>query len=239
MEKIDTYKLDFNLTEGMFDANVSFTPYAILDIFQELAGRHAYILGCGTPYIKARNIAWILAKQYVEIYDEPTYEGHVTAYTFPHKPSSIGGLRETVICNEDNKPIIRGVTLWVMVDLSNFSLIGIPKDIYGLDEYHESYFRKVPRVKGASSYNEVIDSYKVLPSDLDKYHHMNNAKYANFIINSLKLSSKDIKSFSIEYHNQAKLGDDIKLYKEEIDNLIILTGKKDDTKVFTINVERK
>ena len=237
MDKINKYTLDFTLTEGMFDERVSFTPYAILDIFQEMAGRHANILGCGTDFIKANNIAWILAKQYVEIYKEPTYEGKVSCYTFPHKPSNVGGLRETVIL-EDGEVIIRGITLWVMVDLNDFSLSSLSKDIYGISEYYEPYFRRVPKVIDTKNL-DVFDTYKVLPTDLDKYHHMNNAKYANFICNSLHLSTKDIKSFSIVYHHQAKLGDEIKLVKEDIDNMTILKGYCLDTPIFTINVERK
>ena len=236
MDKVNTYYETFNLTEGMFDESVSFTPYAILDIFQELAGRHAYHLGCGTPYIQAHNIAWILAKQYAEIYKQPKYESSVEAYTFPHKPSNMGGLRETVI-TQDGEIIARGITLWVMVDLKDFSLTRLGSDIYGLTDYHESYFKKVPKILETDSL-DYFDSYKIMPTDLDKYHHMNNAKYANFILNSLHLTGKEIKSFGIQYHNQAKLGDVINLVKDTKDNKIILKGYKDEEPIFTINVER-
>ena len=78
-----TFKKNFTLTNGMFDEHYGIKPYAILDIFQRVAGDHADKLGIGTLYCEKNNYAWILARQEVYLYNNPNPTETVIVRTFP------------------------------------------------------------------------------------------------------------------------------------------------------------
>ena len=88
------FETQFRLITGMFDEYYGIKPYAVLDIFQRVAGDHADKLGIGTLYCEEHNYAWILARQEVYIYNNPNPTETVIVRTFPHSPSKIEFKRE-------------------------------------------------------------------------------------------------------------------------------------------------
>ena len=83
------FEKNFTLTNGMFDEYYGIKPYAILDIFQRVAGDHADLLEIGHDYCTKNNYAWIIVRQEVYIYNNPPPMETVVVKTFPHEPSRV------------------------------------------------------------------------------------------------------------------------------------------------------
>ncbi len=228
------YEKIFTLTNGMFDEKGSIKPYAILDLFQRIAGDHADELGCGTAYCDEHNYGWILARQECYIYNSPKPQDQIQVITFPHKPGLIDFKREYIIKSLTGSIIAHGCALWVLVDLNTHKIIRT-NNIYPEGEYiTETLFPgKITKPISIKEKGIYIDNYKVTKSDIDIYHHMNNAKYAEVMFDYASLDAKDIKYFAVCYHNEIKEKESMSIFKQIIDHNIYITGCNNEKIIFT------
>ena len=234
------FEKKFTLTNGMFDEYYGIKPYAILDIFQRIAGDHADLLGCGTEFCNKNNYAWIIVRQEVYIYNNPTPMETVLVKTFPHLPSRVECKREYEISSPNGTIYAKGCASWVLVDLSTFKMLK-STNIYPEGEFLESVLFKEKLLKPLNVLEEenYLCDYLVVKSDIDIYHHMNNAKYAELLFDYCDLKAIEIDHFAINYINQIKQNMKMKIYKKCIDNHTYITGECDGTLIFTSVVDKK
>lgn len=234
------FQTNFRLITGMFDEYYGIKPYAILDIFQRVAGDHADNLGIGTKYCEEHNYAWILARQEVHVYNNPNPTETVIVKTFPHKPSKIEFKREYEMTSLDGKVYAKGCASWVMLDLTTKRMLK-SDNIYPDGEFVESimFNEKLTKPKNVKDDSKIIDEYKVVKSDIDIYHHMNNAKYAEVLFNFCEYKAKDIIHFAINYQHEIKQNEVMNIYKVVENNTTYITGAKDEQIIFTAQVARK
>ena len=82
-----------------------------------------------------------------------------------------------------------------------------------------------------------IGSKTVLFSMLDSNEHLNNALYADLIVDFIPSEKvRNIKGFTLDYVKEAKLGDKIEMLSAEEDGKIYLQGLNEDT-CFRASVE--
>lgn len=234
------FEKKFTLTNGMFDEHYGIKPYAILDIFQRVAGDHADILGCGTAFCNEHNYAWIIVRQEVYMYESPTPMETVLVKTFPHIPSRVECKREYEISSLDGKVYAKGCASWVLVDLFSFKMLK-SDNIYPNGEFVESELFKDKLLKPTNVYTDdnYLCEYTVVKSDIDIYHHMNNAKYAELLFDYCDYKAVEIKHFAVNYINQIKQNMLMKIYKNVIEEKTFITGVCGDTIIFTSVVEKK
>ena len=60
-------ELEFRLTVGDLDCYDNLTPYAISNLFQEVASLHAEELNVGYEVMKEKGLAWIIARNNIEL----------------------------------------------------------------------------------------------------------------------------------------------------------------------------
>lgn len=232
------WEKNFTLTSQMYNANGALSMNAIQDLFQTAARIHAEEMGIGEDYCIKNNYAWIVARIYTEIISNPFYNEEVKVITYPHNPKPIEFYREYVITSLKGKVYARGIALWVIVDLSTFRIIKKP-DIYPDGVIVPSMIEDRMLVKPVdiSKEGKIDSTYKVTKTDIDKYMHMNNARYAQILDNYIY--SNEVKSYTINYANQIKENEVMDIYSHVDGNIIYLTGKLKDTVIFTSKIERK
>lgn len=234
------FEKKFTLTNGMFDEHYGIKPYALLDIFQRIAGDHADILGCGNDYCDEHNYAWIIVRQEVYMYKSPTPMETVVVKTFPHVPSRVECKREYEISSLDGVIYARGCASWVLVDFNTFKMLK-SDNIYPEGEFLEStlFKEKLTKPLNVKSDENYLCDYTVMKSDIDIYHHMNNAKYAELLFDYCDFKAVEINHFAINYINQIKQNKTMNIYKQVVDNKNYITGICDDVVVFTSVVDKK
>lgn len=228
------YDKVFTLTNGMFDEHDTIKPYAILDLFQTIAAEHADILGSGTEFCNLHHYGWILSRQECFIYQSPKPKESVVITTFPHQPSIVGFKREYIMKSLKGDVLAQGCALWVLVDFTTHQMVK-KRDIYPEGEFiSQTLFpNKIARPSSVKLDGELIDTYCVKKSNIDAYHHMNNAKYAELIFDYLNDATFAITYFAICYHNEIKEHSSMQIYRQEKTEGIYLTGCIQDKVIFT------
>ncbi len=232
------YERQIMLRTNDFDSNDKITPYAILDIFQDVAGAHATQLGVGFDAMYQRNMYWILIRTSFEVVAEPKPLTWIKVKTWPHPKGKIDFAREYLLTDQDDNILVKGISKWVVIDANTRRLTRTSNIDFGSEDYYENnnYDDIAKKDYSLDDTFTKIASYEVLAHHIDHNKHMNNSKYAEMILDSLK-GTVSFKSLHIEHIKEATLGDTINLYMKKVDNAYYYLGYKGDEKLFSSILE--
>ncbi len=231
----------YNLRAADFDRWSKLRPAAIMDLFQDIAGRHANALGVGLEDLLKKNIVWILVKLRFRVLKDARMYQQVKVRTWPLPPQRIGYEREYVIADEKGEAIAEGSSEWVLMDFSSRRIIKLD-ELYPLESFCETrnYEGRFPRLRAFEGEGEV---YSFLPpySDFDMNGHVNNTKYANFVFDALSPDeSFSLKEFQMEYHREVLPGERLNIVLARQEGAILARGENDEgVKMFTCRIETR
>ena len=199
-----------------FDFNERIKPCAIMEYFQDLATVHATEIGIGYEEMKAKNLCWILSRLSAVIEQSPYIGQEIIVTTFPHKPGMVDALRDYYVTDLNGKTLIRGTSRWCVVDTVNRAV----RRCAPLFNYDDSVFNPEYSVQGGNPQLpdilsvdiEKVSLYsgRVNITDLDRNGHMNNARYADIVVNSCDFdfySKHKIREFDFNFLSEMKIGD--------------------------------
>lgn len=200
------FERKFNLRASDFDCYVRMTPSAILDLFQEVAGAHAEELGIGFHPLIEKKMLWVIVRAKYTVIKQPEIHTSVTVKTWPLPPTRLGFRREYLIEDLDGNTLIKGTSDWVLMHSEERKLIPCG-DIYPKGYIFcgdKNFEEKTARLR---DFEADSGTFTVIPAfcDLDMNGHVNNTKYANFVLNSLNLNRNEvIETFQTDYHHEVK-----------------------------------
>lgn len=222
------YSKSFNLRTSDFDRYRKITPASVLDLFQTVAGEHAALLGCGFESLFARKLLWVLVRTKYEVIRQPQMYQTVTVKTWPLAPSRIGFQREYLMEDEQGNPLIKASSDWVIIHSEQRKIVSVG-DIYpDMDYLNQKSFEE--RLKKLPDFETVGEGFIVCPgfSQLDMNGHVNNTKYANYVLDALESDGEnEIKAFQIDYRHEVQKGDKLNLYTKKSDGVILVKGVND------------
>ncbi len=205
--------LEFFVQTKDVDFNDRIKPTAILDIFQDAAGLHAKELGVGYEDLKQKNYAWVVLYQKFEILKSLPYLDTVLIHTWPKPKSRLEFTREYLITDKKEEPLVKGISNWVVIDLSTRGLVRTDSiEFNGEYVSFTNYPDKCKRKLGLDAQRiEEYFEYEVSLDDIDHNGHMNNSRYLNILQNYLFTygSKSYMKDVEIAYVKEVK-------YKEHI-----------------------
>ncbi|MCH5179604.1 MAG: hypothetical protein J1F32_00080 [Erysipelotrichales bacterium] len=225
----------FRLTTGSFDHHDQIRPYAVLDLFQEVAGTHAEILNIGFQALYNQDIIWVLARNKYIVERAIPVSSNIKVKTWPHPNGRFDFIRDYEIYDEQGNLCIRGTSKWCLVNYKKMRIVPTTYAKIEGDFYHHEAIPgpvdKIPYEKDESF--KLVDTHIVQVSDLDHNGHMNNAKYAELLINVLNLKKEEeIISVEFDYLEQLFLHDKIVLCLKRDEKEAILIGEKDHKACF-------
>ena len=222
MNKLD---LNYYLRTSDFDMNNKMHPAAVLDLFQEVAGCHASHLGCSFAQMLEKNLLWMVTRVRFTIVKEPQKNSHVQVSTWPLEPNRVIFQREYFVSDEMGDTLIKGSSEWAAVDCVARRLVSAkcvyPEEIEFLTD--KNYEGRLPRLhdfEGGVEAGTVIPTY----SDIDCNGHVNNTKYAIYVMNCVDLGEADINEFQIDYHKEIQQGEAVNLYYKREDDAVLAKG---------------
>lgn len=225
---IKTYP-NIKIRPNDFDFKDDVRPSAILDYFQGMAGDHANDIGVGYEELKAKNLAWILAKQKYVIKKNTDMYDYFDATTYPLPAGRIEYDRCYKLESKRTGFLVEGISRWCLVDFTTHR-ISREKALYNgecLTETNGLEFDKDLIKLNDMSLFKKTTSYYVNVCDLDHYHHMNNTKYGDVILNAID-PNLHIKEFEIAYIKECVVGDVIDAYVKQEGNVIYCFGMNKD-----------
>ena len=207
---IKTYEIKYTDADPFDNLKLS----SLLAFMEESACLSADELGFGYEAIAPKNIGFILANAYIELFRPIKLGEKLELHTWPIAPKMLIFLRDFELYSGNEKVGVC-TTRWCMIDTEQFK--PLPVNAYFKDGAFDNYNKersvlftnwKIPAV----SDGKVVGNKRVRLSDYDHYFHVNNTKYADYLYDTFsleELEGKFVKKLQITYSKQCKLGEEI------------------------------
>ena len=202
------YQQDFEITDNCVDCYGRLKPSMILYYAQEVAGRHFDLIAMDYDALARKGMFWAIIRQRVQITRLPMRGEKLHVETWPMPTTRVAYPRSVVAYDASGSECFRSISLWVLMDLNNRSMI-LPG---------KSGISVVGTLRG----NELAAPNSLLPkaltqhrsravcfTDLDRNGHMNNTRYLEWIYDLLPSgfhAEHTVKEFTVCYLSEAREG---------------------------------
>lgn len=221
-----TFEKEYTLRAGDFDKFNRIKPSAVLDLFQDAAGRHAEQLGVGFIDMLNRNYLWVLTRIKFEILSAPERYGQIKVKTWPLAPNRLSYRREYCITDQNGKKLIIGSSDWVVIDSEKRKFLSVP-DLYPFTDGFNTEMMFPEKLGKIHDFEAQNTDYTVNAgfSDLDTNDHVNNTKYANFVLDAINPKENEIlKVFQIDYRKEVMQGTTLNIHTARENNILLAKG---------------
>lgn len=185
---------------------------------QEAAYHHAEHLGLGHAYLSERNMAWVLARQRIEINRLPKWGDTVKIRTWPSGRDRLFFYRDFEITTDAGRRVLVASNAWSLIDIEKRELVA-PETYLSVDipEGVKVFDTKLIRLKGCRS-NPVGQTVPVTYGDLDLNGHVNNVRYIEWVLNSLPRTFHEkysLMKMEVNYLAEAVYGQEVTVCSEQ------------------------
>lgn len=234
------FERKYYLRTADFDTYGRIKPSAVMDLFQDVAGIHANELGCGFDELIKEQMLWVLVRIKLEIVSSPEIFQCVNVKTWPLAPSRAGFQREYLIEDEEGNELVKGSSDWVIMHSEKRRLMPV-KEIYPMTEGFEEKRNFEERLSKIHDFEPTSKPYTVKPgfSDIDRNSHVNNTRYANFVLDAISPTADDrIKTLQIDYRHEVISGTELTILSSREEKALLAKGvnSENDT-MFVCRVE--
>ena len=215
MKWVENYKVKFHDT----NSNEVLSPSHILKFMQETGMLH--MIGCRPSYedLLKENKALILSSIRVNVYSPIYAYDEIMVKTWACGSRGYTTTRSFEIYKGD-EVVAEANTIWALVSVTDKKLLRISDvDFSNFEEEEPLTLDSPARVRIPNELKlSLVGEYSVRYSDIDLNGHMNNTNYPDMLFNCIpKPEAKLVKSFAISYVNEAKCGDNLKIYLAKSD----------------------
>jgi medium-chain acyl-[acyl-carrier-protein] hydrolase len=190
----------------------------LLTILQDAASQHAAMLGWGYEEMIKSGHFWVLSRQRLQMSYWPSLKEEIEVLTWVRNEATVASIRDFKIFHR-GESIGSATSTWVTLHAQTRRPVIVERGhilkqldhISGLSYTAE----KIPVPLEASQVGEVI----VKLSDIDHNMHVNNTRYAQWIIDVLPFSwhqHQALQDYHVNFLNEARLGDKILLYRHDL-----------------------
>lgn len=192
---------------------------SLIDYFNDIATYQSETLGIGIEYMIKNNMAWILYKWDIHVEKYPSYGDKIIVKTEPCGANKFYAYRKFEIRDCEGNILARANSIWLLIDIKERKPIRVSEDLleaYGIKENNEII--KIQDVKKLCKIENTIE-FKTRYSDIDTNGHVNNEKYAAWLIESVPLDivlNYTLTNIKIIYKKETKYGESIKIETDSV-----------------------
>lgn len=210
---IRTYKELFSVRGYEVDSSNHATVQTLCGYMQESAGNHAAKLGLSMDSFQSRGITWALARLQIAVSDLPLSGEQVEVETWPVSMERLLFRRDFRIRRQDGHILARAISHWVVINLATRrlermqGLINAENMITPQEAMEDSGLR----LSGLEPERETI-SFKVRLSDIDRNSHVNNARYLEWLCESVPPETRNAAALSyveLAFKAESVYGDEV------------------------------
>ena len=179
---------------------------------------------------------FVLTNTIIKISRMPMPSEPITIHTWNKNIKGFKFFRAYDWIDRSGEKIIESVSAFVLVSASEHKIVRadalgltLPTESETLSFVPDPVKIKLPKEM------EKVGSKKILFSMLDRNEHLNNALYADFLVDFIEPEqARRVCKAEIDYVKEASLGDTVEVYKAQEGNTIYLKGvrRRDDTLIF-------
>lgn len=185
----------------------------LLAYVQEIAGTHCALLGAGQPQREGHRLFWAVTRHRVLINRLPEAKETITLETWPCPTTRVAYPRACAAYDENGSELFRVISLWVLMDAENRSMVLPGKSGVVVDGITRGCELPSPGSLAPCG-GENRETRRVNFTELDINGHMNNTQYLNWVEDLLSAGfhrEHPAKEFTICYLNEAREGQQMQL----------------------------
>jgi len=206
------FKKEFHVRYHELDCNGSVQPVALLNYVQDAAGMHAKQLGVSVSDLRLHGLTWVLARIHLIVEHYPRARESVLVHTWPSTRHGLFSCREYELFDWQGRIMGRATTSWAVLDVASRRPVKLEGNLppYPLlprraidDEFPSLPQLPDPRPAGLS--------FRVLRSDLDINHHVNNAVYVGWALEAVpdEVAAGSLVELEISFRAEVRYGETI------------------------------
>ena len=203
-------------------------------IMQEISEDHCRILGYSRDRLVEQDVVWLLSRSRVEFESTPVMHDDMSVTTWPLR-SARSIYPRCYIFSVGGKVIGKAITQWLLVNLKTRAMVDGEKLGIILPETNLPQVLKSPaRLRPEGDPSEVF-TRTVRYSDLDLNGHMNNARYAEWLLDAVDaklLLTHEIRALQLNYLHEVLPGNTVTLSRYDTPDGYLLTGACGDRALF-------
>ena len=202
---------DYPVTSFLINEKNDLSLSGLVALIGETAWVHVADLGFGYDHLKQSGCSWILLKQRIQMDTWPRWGETLTLRTWLRPNGKVVVAREFEFLLH-SKIIGRASSFYISMNLNTRKpeLLPFPQD-EALFYAHANPCPEPEPVR-LTPERQVLGSFKVRPSECDMHQHVNNAKTAAWISDTVPgiISKKlSVKEYQVEFLSEVKLGDTV------------------------------
>ena len=212
---------------------------------QEMANRHANLLGFGYDDLIISKTAWVLARMHIRFVNLPLWRDNVSLTTWHKGLNRLFFVRDFQMKDSQGNICVEATTSWIVLNLETRRLVRDPKLIDEGTTCQENAIEqpadKVQIPKDAVT--EFVMDHVVSYSDVDMLGHTNNAMYMHWAMDAVDYevtSKRPLKDLIINFNHETRAGEKVSIYRtivETEDGLrVYVEGKVGDVSSFCIEM---
>ena len=217
--EVDVHDVDYN--------GVAKTS-SIMKYIQTAAQCQLTESGMSYDNLKKANRAFILSRVKLEVLKPIRAYAPLTAITYPCESRGYSFLRCYAL-ESDGEIVAKAISVWALIDTETRSLVKVNDFELGLTTMPKNDLI-LTAMKLPSGLID-IGGYGVHYGDVDQNRHMNNTKYPDMYSNFLPLENKMIRSITINYSNEAQIGEKLRVQRGEENGFYYFRTVRSDGKV--------
>ena len=204
-----TFKKQFEVNSFLVNFKGQVGLFSTLNLLQDAAWDHANQLGFGYESISKQSLIWALTRQKLVMSQWPKWGTQLTIETWL-RPNDAYILREFMIYS-GNELIGESTTSWLTLNQETRRPARFDRgdfDLYCEEKALPFISQKVP----VMTEYEKLFTFNVRNSDIDVNRHVNNTRYAQWVLDSIPQKwHKDyfLNEYEVNFLAETKLGDEI------------------------------
>lgn len=207
---MNKYRIKTSVDIHDVDYNGIAKTSSILKYIQTAAQYQLTDNGMSYDGLKSKNKVFVISRLKLEIIRPLRSYTPLTAITYPCDSRGYSFLRGYALeC--DGEIVAKALSVWALVDTETKSLVRVNDFDLGLPTIPENELT-IGHIQLPSTLTDV-GGYGVHYGDVDQNMHMNNTKYPDMYSNFLSLEGKRIKTITIHYAKEAKLGEKLRVQR--------------------------
>jgi medium-chain acyl-[acyl-carrier-protein] hydrolase len=194
------------------------SPGSLFSFFEDLAGRHADLLGWGRDNLISNGYFWALSRMTVKIQRMPSVYDEVTLRTWPRGTDTVFALRDLEMYDAAGIRMAGAASSWVIVDYQTRRAQRPDKALLNMNflipeaKALDSNAVKIPPIPSG---DHQITILKVKLDDIDVNRHVNNARYVHWVMNCYEpefIITHIPETIEVNYLNEGHLGEMINIF---------------------------
>lgn len=206
------FKKEFHVRYHELDCHGSVQPVALLNYVQDSAGMHSKQLGVSVSDLRVHGLTWVIARIHLIMEHYPRARESVLVHTWPSTRHGRFSCREYELFDGQGRIMGRATTSWAVLDVASRRPVKLEGNLppYPLlprraidDEFPSLPQLPDPRPTGLS--------FRVLRSDLDINHHVNNAVFVGWALEAVpdEVAAGSLVELEISFRAEVRYGETI------------------------------